>query len=53
MEIVRSDDVVIHFPLIKFENAMEYLKGVSGPMALVIREFSKLKNEQEIVNFKS
>ena len=52
MEIVRSDDVVIHFPLIKFENAMEYLKGVSGPMALVIREFSKLKNEQEIVNFK-
>ena len=52
MEIVRSDDVVIHFPLIKFENAMEYLKGVSVPMALVIREFSKLKNEQEIVNFK-
>ena len=52
MEIVRSDDVAIHFPLIKFENAMEYLKGVSGPMALVIREFSKLKNEQEIVNFK-
>ena len=52
MEIVRSDDVVIHFPLVKFENAMEYLKGVSGPMALVIREFSKLKNEQEIVNFK-
>ena len=52
MEIVRSDDVVIHFPLVKFENAMEYLKGISGSMALVIREFSKLKNEQEIVNFK-
>ena len=52
MEIVRSDEVVIHFPLVKFENAMEYLKGVSGPMALVVREFSKLKNEQEIVNFK-
>ena len=52
MEIMRSEDVVIHFPLVKFENAMEYLKGVSGPMALVIREFSKLKNEQEIVNFK-
>ena len=31
---------------------MEYLKGISGSMALVIREFSKLKNEQEIVNFK-
>lgn len=52
MEIMRSEDVVIHFPLVKFENAMEYLKGVSGPMALVVREFSKLKNEQEIVNFK-
>ena len=49
---MRSDDVVLHFPLVKFENAMEYLKGVSGPMALVVREFSKLKNEQEIVNFK-
>ena len=49
---MRSEDVVIHFPLVKFENAMEYLKGVSGPMALVVREFSKLKNEQEIVNFK-
>ena len=52
MEIVRSDDVVIHFPLVKFENAMEYLKGISGSIALVILEFSKLKNEQEIVNFK-
>ena len=49
---MRSDDVVLHFPLVKFENAMEYLKGVSGPMALVVREFVKLKNEQEIMNFK-
>ena len=52
MEIVRSDEVVIHFPLVKFENAMEYLKGISGSMALVVREFLKLKNEEEIVNFK-
>lgn len=52
MEIVRSDDVVIHFPLVKFENAMEYLKGVSGSIASVVHEFVKLKNEQEIVNFK-
>ena len=49
---MRSEDVVIHFPLVKFENAMEYLKGISGSIALVILEFSKLKNEQEIVNFK-
>ena len=52
MEIVRSDEVVIHFPLVKFENAMEYLKGISGSIALVVREFLKLKNEEEIVNFK-
>ena len=49
---MRSDDVVFNVPLVKFENAMEYLKGVSGPMALVVREFVKLKNEQEIMNFK-
>ena len=52
MEIMRSDDVVLHFPLVKFENAMEYLKGISGSIALVVREFLKLKNEEEIVNFK-
>ena len=52
MEIVRSDAVVIHFPLVKFENAMEYLKGISCSIALVVREFLKLKNEEEIVNFK-
>ena len=49
---MRSDDVVLHFPLVKFENAMEYLKGISGSIALVVREFLKLKNEEEIVNFK-
>ena len=45
---MRSDDVVLHFPLVKFENAMEYLKGVSGPMALVVREFVNLRMSKKL-----
>ena len=49
---MRSDSVVIHFPPVKFEKGLEYLKGISGSMALVIRDFSALKDEQQMVDFK-
>jgi len=49
---MQSDAVVIHFPPVKFEKGLEYLKGITGSMALVVSDFSSLKDEQQMVDFK-
>ncbi len=49
---MQSDAVVIHFPPVKFEKGLEYLKGITGSMASVVRDFSALKDEQQMVDFK-
>ena len=50
---MRSDTVIIHFPPVKFQKGLEYLKGITGPMTSVIRDFSALKDEQQMANFKN
>lgn len=49
---MRSDEIIIHFPPVRFEEGLEYLKGISGSMSSVIRDFSNLKDEQQMIDFK-
>ena len=49
---MRSNEIIYHFPPIKFERGLEYLKGITGSMSSVIRDFSQLKDEQQMVDFK-
>ena len=48
---INSDSILIHFPLIKYEKGLEYLKGITGSMSSVIRDFSNL-NEEQMLDFK-
>ena len=48
---MRSDEVMIHFPPIKLEKGVAFLKGLSGSMSSVINDFAKL-DEEQMANYK-
>lgn len=49
---MRSDEVFNLFPPINFEKGLKYLKGIEGLMSSVVCEFSELKNEKQMVEYK-